>query len=141
MLPLRPSSAPRRHLLALCALLALASCRARQVPITLASEPPGAEVWIDGRDAGFSTPCRIALDRKRDHDVELRLPGYRSAKRRLVPNGEREAIFWSEMSAGYQTWSFPLFLNIHDFFAPVPRHYPLVPGRVFVRLQREADEG
>lgn len=122
------------------ALLALASCRARQVPITLASDPPGAEVWIGGRDSGFATPCRIALDRKREHEVELRLPGYRPARRRLVPDGERQSVYWREMSVGHQTWDFPLFLNIHDFFAPAPVHHPLVPGRIFVRLQRAADE-
>ena len=121
--------------------LALVSCRARQVPITLASDPPGAEVWINGTESGFATPCRISLDRKRDHEVELRLPGHRPAKRRLVENGEREAIFWREMSVGQKAWNFPLFLNIHDFFAPAPVVHPLVPGRVFVRLRREADEG
>lgn len=134
------SRAPRRALIPTLSLaLALASCRSSRVPVTLASDPPGAEVWIDGRETGFATPCRISLERSRDHELELRLPGHRPATRLLVRDGERQAVYWREMSVGTKAWRFPLFLNIHDFFAPAPLHHPLVPGRIFVRLRREAD--
>ncbi len=128
------------RVVALLLLLGLMGCRAGRVPITLASDPPGAVVWVNGRDSGFATPCRISLEDDSEHDVQLVLPGYRTATRRVVPGGERETYYWSEMSVGMRTWNFPLFLNIHDFFEPVPLRHPLVPGRIFVRLRREADD-
>ena len=129
----------RRRLLPALLLAALASCASR-VPITLASDPPGAEVWVNGRESGLATPCVVELDDGDDYEVQLRLPGYVPATRRIVEGGEREAIYWREMSAGTRTWDFPLFLNIHDFFRPAPVKHRLVPQRIFVRLRREADD-
>jgi hypothetical protein len=64
---------------ALAALVVLsASCAAlisgttQTVPIT--SQPPHAEVFVDGVSAGF-TPVELELERDRDHTVVVRLAG------------------------------------------------------------------
>jgi hypothetical protein len=61
----------------LAALSSLASClNITPCGTTLASEPPGARVRVDGRDSGWVTPCMIALDAEETHVVTLELDGF-----------------------------------------------------------------
>lgn len=46
---------------------------------TITSVPRGAHVKIDGRYYG-NTPVTASLRRKKEHDVEIMLPGYQPAK-------------------------------------------------------------
>lgn len=126
---------PRRLLPASLA-LALAGCLSTP-PITIDSDPPGALVLLDGRPTGFATPC--ALELSGSHEIRLELPGFVPAVRHIRPDGQREAVFWREATVGPRTWRFPLWLNIDDFFDPVPLKHPTAPDRLFVRLRREAD--
>jgi hypothetical protein len=71
--PMRSFSAP----FLLAALASLASClNITPCGTTLASEPPGARVRVDGRDSGWVTPCLIALDAEETHVVTLELDGF-----------------------------------------------------------------
>jgi len=40
------------------------------------STPPGAEVWIDGRNTGRLTPAQLSVDRPGSHTLEFRKQGY-----------------------------------------------------------------
>lgn len=120
---------------------ALSGCVLFQHPlgISVASDPPGASVLIDEKDSGFVTPCVLAVDPSENSRVDLVLNGYRQETRFITSDHEVYALLWREMSVGYSTWDFPLFLNLRDFFVPVKVHATSSPGRIFVRLDRAAD--
>jgi hypothetical protein len=53
---------------------------AARADLTIESTPPGARVFLDGRDTGAATPTTLPVDRPASgeaHHLELRLPGYR----------------------------------------------------------------
>ncbi|MCB9916193.1 MAG: PEGA domain-containing protein [Planctomycetes bacterium] len=106
--------------------------------VHLSSTPPGAMVLVDGVASGFSTPCKIALD-KREQVITLEKPGYAPAARRLVPDPYNDTWFWSEASVGPHTYDFPLWINLDQFVTPVERRNELEPARIHVHLKRLAD--
>ena len=60
--------------------------------LALNSDPPGAEIYIDGRDSGQVTPSRIAVNAG-EHRVALRKDGYRpKVTYATVENGESFAF-------------------------------------------------
>ena len=62
-----------KHILLLC--LALAGCAAYQ-NVSIESDPPGAEIFLDGEPIG-TTPQVLRVPRDRDHSVYLKKEGYR----------------------------------------------------------------
>lgn len=109
----------------------------RSAEVSVASDPPGARVLVDGVDSGFVTPCRMKLPASDEMLVELQLPGYKSEQRLLVPDHEVEAVFWREAYIREQVWRFPLWLNLQDFVEPVRVETVLNPGRLYVQLDRD----
>lgn len=109
-------------------------------PVVFATDPPGARVLVAGKDSGFVTPCVLDLDPSEDTRVDLDLAGYRRETRFLTPDHEVYAILWKEMYSQPTVWRFPLWLNLQDTWVPVKHVDTLSPGRVFVRLDRSADE-
>lgn len=105
--------------------------------VSVASDPPGARVLVDGIDSGFVTPCRMRLEAGEARLVELQLPGYKPEQRQLVPERDVELAFWRESYIREQVWRFPLWLNLQDFVSPVQAPTVLVPGRVYVQLDRD----
>jgi hypothetical protein len=140
---MRPPHSRLRRLLALAPLvLAVAGCVQLTTPpgVVLASSPPGARVLVDGRDAGFVTPCRIAIGNWSDHEVVLSLPGYVPVEIRFETETDAYVVPWRDMRlAEHGEVSFPLFWPLEDFVAPVKVDNALSPARVFVRLAPEAD--
>ena len=133
MLPKRPSRL-------LPAALALLTCAcAVTKPSVFSSDPPGAKVIVDGVDSGFVTPCAISLPDVEQQVVDLEVPGYETASR-VITNEETEYwILFREMTVGPQTWRFPLWLNFFEALRPQKVVAVRKPGRVFVRLRRQAD--
>ncbi|MBL8857421.1 MAG: PEGA domain-containing protein [Planctomycetes bacterium] len=123
------------------ALLLLPSCVlvSRPSGIVVSSDPPGATVLIDRHDSGFVTPCVLDVDADDDKRVDIELKGYEPETRFLTKDHEVYTILWREMSVGYKTFDFPLFLNFRDFFVPVKYRETVAPGRIHVRLDRKAD--
>lgn len=107
--------------------------------VSIASEPPGARIKVDGQDSGFVTPCLIALDHGDGARIDLEYPGYVTATRLLTPDHQLYAILWSEMHVRPTVWNFPLWLNTRDLFVPVKYDKTLSPGRLYVKLERTAD--
>ncbi len=122
----------------LAAAVLLSACAATS-PVSLSSDPPGAHVFVNGVDSGFTTPCVMSLDKDEDHEVAFVLDGYLTAERSIVHGSTYETILWREMSVLPKTWRFPLWLNLEDFFVPVKRRFLLKPSRIFVRMNRSAD--
>ena len=109
--------------------------------IVVSSDPPGATVSIDRRDSGFATPCVLSVDADHDKRIDVSLRGYETETRFLTPDQEVYSILWREMSVGFNTFDFPLFLSFRDFFVPVKYRETSSPGRIHVHLDRSADAG
>jgi len=129
-----------RHLLVATLVLWASSCVAIERPpgVVIASNPPGARVLVDGEDTGFVTPCNLGLP----HDpatIDLLLPGYQPAQIKLEPTSETHIMPWRDGMAGYNTWHFPLWLNIVDFLTPIKHTRRLSPGRIHVPLRLAAN--
>ena len=116
----------------------LAGCRAPR-GVHFYSDPPGAQVVLDGRDTGFVTPCILDLKNKPEREVSFVLPGYAPARRSLKLDTRTTSVFWKDATVFYATWRFPLWLRTEDFWLPVKLQGGEFPKRVFVRLRREAD--
>jgi hypothetical protein len=69
----------------------------RKVAFTIASDPPGAKVFLKGTDTGAQTPLTIYQDEVGGSvaQIELDLEGYQSATRSYQPDGETKRIVLS----------------------------------------------
>jgi hypothetical protein len=136
----RPSAA--LLLAAVLALLLAPGCAARrsQPGVLLASSPPGAAVYVNGRATGFVTPAALSLQRARWHRVDFLLPGHRPATRLLSPSQRVHVIPWYQGHIGVWTWWFPLFLNLEDLLIPFRVDDNLSPQRIHVRLATVDDQ-
>ena len=54
--------------------------RPRSVEYAISSEPPGAQIVVDGEPTGLATPAQVTLDTGDDHRIELLARGYESAR-------------------------------------------------------------
>src|SRR5262245_8834641 len=131
---------PMRSLLSplcLAALASLASCKnISPCGTTLASEPPGARVNVDGRDSGWVTPCKIALDAEKTHVVTLELEGFAPKEVVLEPLERHGIVSWRQGVNGVRsTIRFPLLLPTDDLLIPLREVNAPAPERVFVRLR------
>ncbi|MDF1836391.1 MAG: PEGA domain-containing protein [Planctomycetota bacterium] len=116
-------------------LLLIVSCSSTP-PVHFASSPPGARILIDGQDSGFVTPTSLDIRNKEHRQVEFVLPGFKTAVRNLR-NGKRvNYVFYEDWVAHYNTWRFPLWLNVGDFFQQRTVLKGELPSRLFVQMQR-----
>ena len=80
-----------------CLLLALSGVAEAALPSTddlqIVSDPLGASAMVMPEGVRCTTPCRMTLERMRDHVVEISKPGYESASVRVEPASER---LWTE---------------------------------------------
>ncbi len=92
--------------------------------ITVSSEPPGAEVWVDGTPAG-TTPLELPNITGGDHAVEIRKEGYEPILQNVtVTGGENatvERILVPGSTAGTPAGTIPETLPV----APTPLPFPL----------------
>jgi hypothetical protein len=103
--------------------------------VAISSTPPGATVTIDGRDAGYVTPCDVALDPDESHRVGLTLPGFAPVEMVLRRDRTIDVVQWGEGYIASTGPNFPLFLPGVDFFFPLKIDRGLSPGRIHARLQ------
>ena len=119
--------------------LCLSSCTLPGQPahVSLASEPPGGRVLLDGVDSGFVTPCDVLLPADDELKLDLHLPGYKLESRLLVPETQVDTVYWREAYIREQVWRFPLWLQLSDFVRPVKLRSVMRPGGVYVQLERD----
>lgn len=122
------------------ALLPLASCITRYdtVAIHFSTDPPGADLVVNGVPTGFATPCMVALEKERQV-ITLEKQGYQIPARVLFPDPYNDTWLMSEASVGPHTYDFATFINLDEFLQPVRTENELIPARVFVRLRRLVD--
>lgn len=106
--------------------------------IHFSSDPPGADVVVNGVPSGFATPCILALE-KEEQVITLEKQGYQIPARVLYPDPYNDTWLLREATVGPHTYDFPIFINLDDFLQPVVTKNELVPVRIFVRLERLAD--
>jgi len=100
-----------------------------------ASEPPGAEVLIDGRRSGYVTPCLIALDRAETYRVRFVLEGYEPREFELVPGERTHTVTWTQGAIAGDGDSYAIGLGARELLRPEERNYAHSPNRLFVRLK------
>ena len=136
------SRLPLLPLLLILSCTALTSCNLipyKRQTLVLATDPPGASIWIDGEESGWVTPATLDLPECNDYGIEFRYPGYQSEARYLDNDGYWWSMLWREMYTHEGTWRFPFWLGIGDFFIPFKRTRFQSPSRVFIELRRQAD--
>ncbi len=118
------------------ALLGTLSCRNVTPPgAFFASDPPGAQVIVDGTPSSSVTPCILNLDNDERHQVRLELAGYEPRELVLTPATRRDVIPWSDAELSNNAETLPLWLTFDELFLPIRTDESLAPSRVFVRLR------
>jgi hypothetical protein len=127
--------------LAVLPLLAASACTwfTSKSQVVVTSDPPGAQIRIDGRDTGYTTPAALQIGGSfgGDHLLELRLDGHRPAARRLYQYTEGYTSKWIDGAFDPVLPPLPFFWTFGDFVFPFAVRGAMVPGDVHVRLYRE----
>jgi hypothetical protein len=112
-----------------------------QNPVLITSDPPGARIWIDGRDTGRTTPANfdIAGNFGLDHDVRLTKKGYQPAERRLYQHTEGYTSRWIDGASTIGLPPLPIFWTPGDFVFPFGVHGQIVPDELHVKLYKEGE--
>ena len=111
-----------------------------RVRLQILSDPPEAEVWLDGKPRG-KTPTILRVVAARRHALELRKARYLTAKRalRLDQGPPKQTVKVSLELAGYiSTRSYPpgaLVLVDGRTAGHTPVRLPVSPGKHVVRLE------
>lgn len=110
--------------------------------VTLATTPPGAKVYVNGRDSGFVTPARIALEGEDRQWIQFQLDGYATTDLFLFENKRVHLVTWQQGDLWVQSlpYSFPLFLGIGDLLFPIRVDRSPSPSRVHVQMRLAAEE-
>ncbi|NMB76250.1 MAG: PEGA domain-containing protein [Myxococcales bacterium] len=58
---------------------------AAEIEVYVESEPPGAEILLNGKPTGRTTPAAVALPARKDSRLGLRLVGYKAWQQRVRP--------------------------------------------------------
>ena len=106
--------------------------------VRIASDPPGATIYVDGVDSGFQTPAFLDLDEE-DSRIDLSLFGYETATRIVNTETKLGIIHWKEMELAATTWRNPLWLGYEDFLGMVQVSDRYLPTRIFVRMRLSGD--
>ncbi len=110
-----------------------------QRDVLITSEPLGARISVDGADTGRTTPARLSLGGNfgSDHTVVLTKKGYRPAARRLYQWTEGYTSKWIDGVYDPVMFPLPFFWTPGDFVFPFGVRGALLPGELYVRLERE----
>lgn len=107
--------------------------------VLVASEPPGAAIWLDGQDTGKTTPATLDIGGHfgANHELELRKKGYRPAVRRSYQHTEGYTVRWIEGALDERVLTLPLFWTTGDVFFPFGVRSAILPAEHCIVLERE----
>jgi hypothetical protein len=107
--------------------------------VLITSEPPGAHIWLDGRDTGETTPhaFNIAGNFGFDHPLELQKKGYRAERRMLYQQTRMYTSRWIDGAGPPELPPWPIDWTMGDVLFPFGVRGAIVPGEVYVKLYRE----
>ena len=98
------------------------------------TEPPGAEVIVDGQPSGFVTPCLIRLDGGKRY-VRLELPGYEPRQVLLEPADRKARVPWRDGAVAPNGLRTVFALESEDIWVPYRIDDSPSPRRIFLRLE------
>jgi hypothetical protein len=103
------------------------------------SEPPGARILVDGKDTGRTTPASLPIGGLfgSDHVISLEKKGYRRAHRRTCQYTEGYTSKWIDGAFEAVMPPLPLFWTAGDFVTPFGVRSAVIPGELWVVLERE----
>ena len=105
--------------------------------VLVSSQPLGARICIDGQDTGKTTPSRLTIGGNfgSDHLLELKKPGYRTARRRLYQHTEGYTSRWNDGVYDLAMLPLALFWTTGDFLTPFGVRGALLPAELHVQLE------
>lgn len=106
--------------------------------VLITSEPPGAQIWLNGEDTGETTPkaMDVAANFGSDHLLELKKKGYRTEQRVLYQHTRGYTSRWIDGGSTPGLPPLPLFWTLGDVFFPFAVRGAVVPGELYVKLYR-----
>ena len=107
--------------------------------VLVTSTPAGAEILVDGKDTGKTTPYKFELTDygSHAHTITVRKKGYEPESRRVYFHRETRTSKWTEGVAQDFPLTLPLFWTFGDMFLPFAYRWEFVPGTVHVELWAE----
>lgn len=95
----------------------------QKIPVT--SDPNGAMVQVDGKGA-FTTPVKLRLERRRDHEIIITKEGYRQQKIAVL-HVLSEAVCGNILLGGVIGWAVDALNGCQ---------YKLMPAKVHAKLEQ-----
>jgi len=121
---------------AIAALLLGSACRSVTPPgVYFDSDPSGAELFVDGRNAGYVTPCLMALDEDERYHVRFVLPGYEAREVFVDTHSRRSAVTWWDGALSPDGMRGILGLGGADIFFPYLDNDAHAPSRIHLALK------
>ena len=111
----------------------------RNQEILITSEPPGAQIWLNGHDTGETTPKTfdIAGNFGSDHFLELKKKGFRPEQRILYQHTRGYASRWIDSAGPPGLPPMLMAWTIGDVVFPFGVKGAIVPGEVYIKMYRE----
>lgn len=127
-----------RHLLLIALLSLLGACTwfHNEPFVMVTSDPPGAQILINGLDSGLTTPSRLNLGTHfgGHYQIELVKPGHRPERRLLVQYTEGYTSKWIDGAYEDVLPPLPFFWTTGDMLLPFALYSTLVPGELHCKL-------
>ncbi|MEC8651866.1 MAG: PEGA domain-containing protein [Planctomycetota bacterium] len=125
-------------MLSLCAGLPSCVSFSQEGQVLVSSDPAGARIFVDGRDTGFTTPKKLSIGSVLSgwHVIRLEKPGFRPADRALYQQTETFSSKWIDGAYEIVMAPLPFFWTARDMLIPVGVRSALLPGELYVRMQR-----
>lgn len=132
-----------RLALALSGLTLLCACAPQVLtqPVPVSSDPPGAQVYVDGAPA-CQTPCKVDLPRNQDHLLTLRKDGFRQQDVAVKRQYQSAKVMLSAINEGVRSndffknaaWGLGGGVQSVNRQEDTGEAYVLVPSTLAVRL-------
>ena len=124
------------------ALFAMSACTWQSDSrVFLTTDPPGADVAIDGIETGQTTPVILDLDAvvPGGHTVTVRKNGFGDQTRTVLHHKALYGSRWEDGAATEAIKAMPLFWTFGDAFAPFAVRWQYEPHELHVKLYKNGE--
>ncbi|MAE77652.1 MAG: hypothetical protein CMJ85_12380 [Planctomycetes bacterium] len=123
---------------ALLPLLFLGSCLWPQGDgrVFVTSDPAGANVLVDGKPTGKTTPAIIELGgiTGSDHDIAVNKRGFETETRRVTHFARFNTAKWNDGTPDLKVWAAPIFWTAGDMLFPFEVRWTYLPHNLHMKL-------
>ena len=108
--------------------------------VLVTSEPPGADILVDGEDTGFTTPTMLDLGAffGDSHVVTVQMDGFEPETREVVHRRIWRGSRWID-GTDLRVFAFPLHWTFGDFFTPLEVEFLYVPAELYIVLWKAGE--